>query len=612
MNKTISIILLLISIFSISSCERADIFKLSRETIIGEIPVAPASLAAIAVSSNEVRLSWIDNSNNETGFILERSMDGNTFSEIISTGVDSTSYRDSGLSASATYYYRIKATNAAGDSPYSNNTSALTFCELLAHWKLDGSFLDETGNNNATITGSFSYTTGRDGDCPTFDWSNAGVVSAPAGMDKDIYTVTAWVKRYSHNTAPYIRLSGIAHLITDASTGLWQLIGEGEIANINFGYSLPLFEWHHFTVVLDRVNNKVSYYLDGVNAGSQSITPWTVDPTEIRIGEHSGSFKWNGCIDDVRIYGGRLSDSQIQDLYNSYPAGVSEPAPADPSGLNVNPVSYSSIQLTWSDNANNEYGYRVEQSSDAGTSYSIIGTTVPNASSYTVTGLTASTTYFYRVVAFNASDSAYTPAKSATTESPGVLPELIAHWKMENNLNDETGNNHATETNTFSYMTGRDGQCAVFDTTNYGGVSSPYGLDRDIYTVMAWVSRTNHNTAPYIRLTGIAHLITYSTGQWRFVGENGATTNLSSAYVLPLNEWHHFTTVINRSQGTVKFYLDGILNDTFSTTPWMSSGTSILLGRFDNAFMWDGEIDDTRIYGGELTDSEITTIVNSY
>jgi hypothetical protein len=41
-------------------------------------------------------------------------------------GANVTTYGDSGLAAQTLYYYRIRAYNSIGNSPYSNETSATT------------------------------------------------------------------------------------------------------------------------------------------------------------------------------------------------------------------------------------------------------------------------------------------------------------------------------------------------------------------------------------------------------------------------------------------------------------------------------------------------------
>jgi hypothetical protein len=57
---------------------------------------------------------------------IERSADGTTFTGIGSAPGSATSYADSGLAAGTTYFYRVRATNIAGVSPYSNTASTRT------------------------------------------------------------------------------------------------------------------------------------------------------------------------------------------------------------------------------------------------------------------------------------------------------------------------------------------------------------------------------------------------------------------------------------------------------------------------------------------------------
>jgi hypothetical protein len=91
------------------------------------VPPAPSALTTSAVSSSAVDLAWSDNSSNESSFTVERSLDGATWSVVTSAlPAGTTSYRDTGLSASTAYSYRVKATNAAGSSSYSNVATATT------------------------------------------------------------------------------------------------------------------------------------------------------------------------------------------------------------------------------------------------------------------------------------------------------------------------------------------------------------------------------------------------------------------------------------------------------------------------------------------------------
>ena len=95
------------------------------------IPVAPSGLVGNVVSSSQINLNWADNSDNEDGFKIERSLDGNSFTQIASVGANVNNYSDIGLASATTYYYRVLAFNSVGNSAYSNTASATTLTKLV-------------------------------------------------------------------------------------------------------------------------------------------------------------------------------------------------------------------------------------------------------------------------------------------------------------------------------------------------------------------------------------------------------------------------------------------------------------------------------------------------
>lgn len=108
----------------------------------------------------------------------------------------------------------------------------------------------------------------------------------------------------------------------------------------------------------------------------------------------------------------------IADYFRIVKGAVAPVPPAAPTSLAASTFSSSQINLSWTDNANNENGFKVEQSTD-GTTFTQIAMLGSNAVSFSVTGLSASTTYFYRVASFNdAGNSAYSNIANATTSAP--------------------------------------------------------------------------------------------------------------------------------------------------------------------------------------------------
>jgi hypothetical protein len=88
-------------------------------------PNAPSNLTAAQMSKNAITLRWTDNSTDETGFVVERSVDGVTYKVRKTTAVNAVLHNDT-VQATVLYYYRVRAVNASGASAYSNVVSFAT------------------------------------------------------------------------------------------------------------------------------------------------------------------------------------------------------------------------------------------------------------------------------------------------------------------------------------------------------------------------------------------------------------------------------------------------------------------------------------------------------
>jgi fibronectin type 3 domain-containing protein len=93
-------------------------------------PAAPDGLAARAISTTRVDLSWNDNSDNETSFRIERCTDGINYIEVADVATGVTHYSNTGLATNTLFYYRVRARNASGDSAYTAVATAQTFAAI--------------------------------------------------------------------------------------------------------------------------------------------------------------------------------------------------------------------------------------------------------------------------------------------------------------------------------------------------------------------------------------------------------------------------------------------------------------------------------------------------
>ena len=127
------------------------------------IPAAPSGLTATAFSSSQISLSWTDNSSNETGFKIDQATNS-TFTTGLTTvtvGANTTTYSATGLSMATTYYYRVRATNAVGDSANTSTatTTTTTTGTPVAIPVPDADFTDTAGDRiNSNTGGGLTFT----------------------------------------------------------------------------------------------------------------------------------------------------------------------------------------------------------------------------------------------------------------------------------------------------------------------------------------------------------------------------------------------------------------------------------------------------------------------
>jgi hypothetical protein len=118
-----------------ASTVRAEVWTAPSGTSLqSRLPLAPAALGVQALSATGTLLSWSDVPN-ESGYKVERSLaSGSNYSLIANLAANTLTYADAGLAPGTSYYYRIGASNDAGDGPPSNEASARTHT-LLEDWR---------------------------------------------------------------------------------------------------------------------------------------------------------------------------------------------------------------------------------------------------------------------------------------------------------------------------------------------------------------------------------------------------------------------------------------------------------------------------------------------
>lgn len=125
-----------------------------------QAPTAPSGLTATTQNADQIDLSWSDTSDNEEEFEIQRKAGvGGTYAQVATLSAGTTGYQDTGLDSQTTYYYRVRATNSAGSSNWSNEandtTAQLAAPSGLTASAVSDSQIDLTWSDNSSFESGF-------------------------------------------------------------------------------------------------------------------------------------------------------------------------------------------------------------------------------------------------------------------------------------------------------------------------------------------------------------------------------------------------------------------------------------------------------------------------
>lgn len=346
-------------------------------------PAAPSALTG-STTTSQISLSWQDNSNNETAFIIERRTGSAAFAQIASLAANTTTYDNLQVSANTLYDYRVSASNANGTS---------------ASVSITGLQLKTASTCTTTNTSSApQYVAGT-----TYQYGDK------VQNNGSIYqcTVGGWCS--SNSSTYYAPGSGLAwqdawKLVGSASTSTGSCVTPtipAAASNLNAVLSSDqrsiALSW------TDNAQDETGYQLQRkVNTGS-----WT-NLQELAAG--ATTYRDNaismGSTYQYRVAAFNSAGSSAYVQSSSLVVQPQETIPATPTNM-LATVMVSSIVLSWEDNANNETNYLLERRVDNG-SWATLATLNPNSQSYNDTAVASGKRYDYRVSAKNSAGTSMT------------------------------------------------------------------------------------------------------------------------------------------------------------------------------------------------------------
>lgn len=385
------------------------------------VPNPPTNLNVKAISPTKINLFWTTSSSNNgpiiTGYKIEEKVGSGSYSVIVAnTGNTNTVYSRTGLAAGNTYTYRVSTINSVGTSNSSNESSASQTLSIVPNsptgltatsaspTQINLSWNSPSGNGGPEVTGykiefktgsssysvlantgttTYSHTGLTTGTTYTYRVSaiNSVGTSTPSNEDSEVPTKTLRPALTAVAVAPtQINLSWIP----PSETYGQQISG--------YKVERKLSEGVYVTVA------------DNTGGTTYSVTGLTTGTTYTFV--VSAQFSLGGTDRSNEASATPLSTSSPPPATpSSSPTTPSTTVPNSPTGLTVDAMSSSQINLSWSAPSSNGgssiTGYKIERKVGSD-SYSVLVTNIASIiTKYSNTGLTAGTTYTYRVSAIN-------------------------------------------------------------------------------------------------------------------------------------------------------------------------------------------------------------------
>jgi hypothetical protein len=380
-------------------------------------PSAPASLEASASVASEVTLRWVDTSGEETGVSIERSRDGANYIEIATLGRNTTTFTDRTVEARTTYSYRLRASNSAGVSPYSNVATVTTTPPVS---EAPSGFMAEPRNGTAVLswTDNSSDETGFKIERSVGGFANfVEHASVGANVTRYVDTTPAPFTSYFYRVRAY---------------NPYGSSGYAGPAGVTFGEAVPAAPTDLAAVVVsnrvdltwkDNATNEGGYTLerstDGVSFAPLRGLP--ADSSSVQdLSVQSGVRYW------YRVHAWNSSGQSVKsNVVSATPMSV----PAAPGPLRA-VLGPSGVSLEWSDNSTNEEQFDIERSS--GGAFVGIGSVGAGVRSFVDTSTVGGVTYTYRLLASNGGGrSGY--SNTVTVAVPPPIPATPGGLAAVNN-----------------------------------------------------------------------------------------------------------------------------------------------------------------------------------
>jgi titin len=391
----------------------SDYSNVANATTLPDLPLAPSDLTALAVGSNKINLAWTDNSNNESGFKIERKLStAITFNQVATVSANATSYQSTGLTPNTIYVFRVRAYNTTGNSAYSNTASDTSLVSppaapsALAATAVSSSQIDLAWTDNASNEDGFRVERKAASDTAYTEIASLGANTASyssTGLTANTqYSYRVRAFRNSGSAKSFSAYSNVASGTTpnEPPAAPSDLIATAvSTSQINLAWTDNATTEDGFKIERKAASDTAYSEIASPGANTTSYSDSTLTANTLY------SYR-------VRAHNAGGNSAYSNEAHATTPASVPNP----PSNLVATTISKNQIDLTWTDNSSNENGFRIERKVDVGGTYAQIDSVGPDVTSYSNMALFGNTPYYYRVRAYNANgNSAYSNEANALT-----------------------------------------------------------------------------------------------------------------------------------------------------------------------------------------------------
>ena len=362
------------------------------------LSVAPA-ITATVISASEIDLSWTP-STGATSYKLERSIDGGVTWSALATQ-STTTYNNTGLTASTAYQYRVSASSAAGTSALSTVASGTTLPPTPTSFAQAVASATEIDLSWTPVISATSYKIERSLNGTT--WTALSPSPALTGASNNYNDIGL-----SAGTSYTYRISTVNAVGTSTAVVGSPLLTLPAVPTLTAVVNSATQVGLSWTSVTSANSYKLEVSTDSGNTWSTLATQSGLTYTNSGLNADT-NYKYRVSASNSTGYGA-LSNIPSVTTYLTAPAGLS-----------LTSASATEIDLSWPMLVD-ATTYKIEQSNNGTTwttltpSPALTGT----STTYAATGLTAGTQYYFRVSGVDAAGtSAPTTAVSAFT-LPGV------------------------------------------------------------------------------------------------------------------------------------------------------------------------------------------------